>query len=188
MQAQQYVRRVSAAHGRDGARPEGATDDRRVGEQVLAIGGEQVEAGGDEGADRARHGQPGARPEDERPCSSVDEQVAVLQQADELLREQGVAPAPLEQPCLKAYRQRPRTQTSQDQPAGLVAAERAERYAIGRSDEAGARSFSIEHLPTRSGHEQERRAAQHLRQVVEEREHRLVSPVQVLDDQHGGPL
>ena len=61
-EALEHRGRLASADGRDGARPEGAADDRGVGEQRLALGGEQVEAGGDERADRVGHAAPRRRP------------------------------------------------------------------------------------------------------------------------------
>ena len=62
MRPSRTVGRLALADGRHRARPEGAADHGGVGEQRLALGSEQVEAGGDERADRVGHGQLGARP------------------------------------------------------------------------------------------------------------------------------
>ena len=48
---------LPSADGSDCPRPEAATDDRCICEQRLALGGEQIEPGGDERADRVGHGQ-----------------------------------------------------------------------------------------------------------------------------------
>ena len=54
--------RLASADRRHGAGPEGAADDGGVGEQRLALGAEQVEARGDERADRVGQRHLGALP------------------------------------------------------------------------------------------------------------------------------
>ena len=53
-------------------------------------------------------------------------------------------------------------------------------------DEAGARTGQLEHLRPGGRKDEQGDVGAALRQVVHEGEHRLVGPVQVFDDEHGG--
>ena len=55
---------------------------------------------------------------------------------------------------------------------------------LGGGDEASAGADELEHLLAAGGDQQQGHVAQVLREVVEEGEHGIVGPVQVLDDEH----
>ena len=134
-----------AADGGHGPRPERPPHHGSVGEQRLPLAAEQIEAGGDERADRVGRRQFGALLERGLPAA-VRQQVAVLQQADRLLGEQGVAAGALEQRGLEAHGQGLGAQAGEHQLGGLVAAERAEREAFGGGHKAGAAAAQLEDL------------------------------------------
>ena len=165
--------------------PEGTTDDRCVGEQRLALRAEQIETGGDQGSDRVRQRHLGAALEGDL-AGALFEEAAVLQEADELLGKERVAAAALEDQGLQVGGQRPGTEASAGELGGLLAGERAEGKLSGRCNEARAGTGELEHLGSGAGQDEERGGSRASGQVVHEGQHRLVGPVQVLDDEHRG--
>ena len=111
--------------GRHGPGPEAAAHDGRVGKQRLAIGGEQIEAGGDQSADRVRQRHLGAGLESD-PAGALFQEAAVLQQPDELLGEERVAARAIQDQRLQVGGQRLGAQPGAGQLGGLLAGEGAE--------------------------------------------------------------
>ena len=132
-----------AADGGHGPRPERPPHHGSVGEQRLPLGAEQIEAGGDERADRVGRRQFGALLEHGLPAAA-HQQVAVLQQADQLLGEQRVAAGALEQRGLEADGQRLGAQAGETQPPeAAVSAE--DHAAEAREGGAGADGIHAGH-------------------------------------------
>ena len=154
VQAAVHVGDVPAADRGDRTGPERAAHHGGVGEQGLAVGAEQVEARSDERADGVGHGHVDAGLQRDL-AAAVIEEVAVLEQPDQLLGEQRVAAGALEQHGLQARRQRLGAQAGEDERPRLLAGERAEIEARGAGDEAGPGAGQLEHLlPRRREHEQ----------------------------------
>ena len=121
----------------------------------MRSGGEQIEAGGDQGADRVRQRHLGAGLESDL-AGALFEEAAVLQQSDEFLGEEWVAAAALEDQRLQVGGQRLGAQPRAGQLGGLFAGERAERKMSGRLNEARAGAGELEHLGAGAGQDEER--------------------------------
>ena len=167
--------RLAAAHLRHSAGPEQLADDGGVLEQALALRRKRVQARSDQGLHRV-----GERQVLERAL----EQVAVGEQAHELLRVQRVPARALQQRPLGLRRQHRPLEQRGEQAGSLLVGERREvdrrRVAQPRRP---ARVPLVELRP--SGAEQEQRhPLGPVGQVLEEGEQGRVSPVQVLEHEH----
>ena len=174
-------------HGRDRPGPEAAPDHGGVGEQRLALRAEQVEARGDQRADRVGQRQFGARLE--RDLAAAASRAGRGPRA--------AAPAPRR----RAGCRRRRSRSSACRRAGSdLAPRRARTSCAVSSPESGPSAMcaaaATKPAPGPATSVTSGRAVAStssgtprgaLRQVVHEGEHRLVGPVQVLDDEHRGP-
>ena len=164
-------RAVPARERRERARPEGLAEYRRVLEQRLLFGRQEVEARGDQPLHRLR--QP----------SVVLESASLREHARELLRVEGIASRAGEQRLLGLRRQNRALEQLGDEPRGLVVRERREREGEGVRLASTPSGPTLEELRPCAANDEQRNAGRPVHEVVDEVEKRLVRPVQVLDDQ-----
>ena len=166
------------------AGPERLADDRRVGQQRLAVGGQRVQAGGDQRRDARRQrdvpvGQPPRLP-------LAAEQVPLYQQPDELFGEQGDATRLVGDQAQHVVGQVAAVQEAGDQRGRLPFVERRQVHP-GRVAHAGAEQrFALEQLRAGRRHHGQRHRRGVAHQVVQERQERRVRPVEVLEHQDRG--
>ena len=174
-----HLARIALSHAGERSRPKHLADHRGVLEQALALRRERVQASGDQGLHRVGEGHLLER---------AGQQVAVAEQAHELLRVQRVAPGAVEQGLLGRRRQHRPLEEQRDQRRRLVVGERGEvdRLRVAHSRRPG-RMLLVELWP-RGAEQEQRHPCGPVGQVLEKGEHRLVRPMQVIDHQHGGVL
>jgi hypothetical protein len=154
-------------------RPEHLADHRRVLEQELLLGGKAVEACRDDPLHRFRE--------------PVVGEAAVAQHANVLLGVERVPARSREQRGLHVGVDHRAVEQQADQPSGVCVGEWPEGYRCGvRLPTAPARA-ALEQFGPRGRDEEQRHATRPLRQVVDEIQEALVRPVEVLEDEHGGP-
>ena len=113
---------------------------------------------------------------------------AVGEQADELLGVERVAARPLQQRALRLRREHRALEEQAEKTRRLVLGERRE-VDRGRVAKAGRPvRIPLVELRARGADDHQRHARRPVGQVLEEGEQRAVGPVEVLEDQHGGPL
>ena len=179
VQRQLDLARVAVSHLRHGARPEELAHDGGVLQQALALRRERVQARGDQRLHRV--GQLDI-------VEASGEEVAVGEQAHELLRVQGVAARPLEQRLLRLCRQDRPLEERGDQPRRLLVGQRSE-VDRGRVAQAGCPGrMLLVQLGAGRAEDEQRHALRPVGQVLEEGEQGVVCPVQVLEDEHGRAL
>jgi hypothetical protein len=179
--------RFGIAEGGHGPQPADLAEHGRVLHQPLVLGGEGVQAGGDDALNCLGQGQlvgplqlPG------RPDPAQEPPVG--QHAHVLLGIQGVAPGPGQQGRLQLGREQDLAEQAADQPGGVGLAERGQRDG-GRVGLAAAPAGPAgQQLRAGGGHDQQRHLDGPVHQVVEEVQQDLIRPVQVLHHQHGGAL
>ena len=119
------------------------------------------------------------------PAAAALEQAAVLEQAHELLGEERVAAAALEDQGLEVGGQRLGAEAGAGQLGGLLAGERAEGERARRSPRSRHRGRLSSSTSGRAvARTSKGTLGTALREEVHEGQHRLVGPVQVLDDEH----
>ncbi len=150
-------------------------------------GDERVQACGDQGLDRVGERDLGTF--SQLPARALlDEQVLVLQQAHELLGVEGVATGTVEDRLLQLGGDHGGLEQRRDETRGLLLRERREVDRRRVAQAVAVVGVPLEQLrPCGADHEQ-RHAFGAVGEVLEEREHRLVGPVQVLEHEHGRVL
>ena len=148
---------------------------------------ERVQAGGDQGLDRV--GERDLGPFAQLPARALlDEQVLVLQQPHELLGVERVAAGPVQDRLLELGGDHGRLQQRRDEARGLLLGERREVDRGGVAQPVGVVGMALEQLGAGGADHEQRHPLGPVREVLEEREHRVVGPVQVLEHEHGGVL
>ena len=114
----------------------------------------------------------------------VHQQTPILQQADEFLREEWVAAGALQDLLLQLGGDHGSSQQRRHQPRGLVLREgrQVDRCGVAQPSVVGS---ALEQLGPCGADDEQRHALGAIGQVLQEVQHRVVGPVQVLEDEHG---
>ena len=175
---------ITAADGRDRARPEHLPDDGGVLEHGLARRGQGVQAGRDQRMDRLRNPDVGAL--GQTPGALIPHQQGlVLEHPDELLCVERVPARPFEQQVLDVLGKGRPVEQRRHQPGSLVLRQGMELDPSGVAGDGGPAGVALGELGTGGADEQHREPVRVLHEVPDEREHRLVGPVDVLEHEHG---
>jgi hypothetical protein len=158
------------------ASPEHLADHGGVLEQSLAVGAQGVEAGGDQRLHRV-----GDSP-------LADEPAAVGEQAHELLRVERVAACALEESLLRLRRQHRPLEQRSNQAGRLLIREWGEVDPLRVAGVRAEGGVLLVQLRAGGAEDEQRHPLRPVSQVLEEGEHRLVRPVQVLEDEDRLPL
>ena len=176
VQGELDLARLARAHLGERAGPEDLAHHGGVLEQALALGGERVQAGGDQRLHRVGDLL-------DRPAQLT----AVGEQTHELLRVERVAARPLEQRLLCLRRQDRALEERGEEAGRLLVRERGE-VDRGRIAQAGRPGWVLL-VELRAGvaEEEQGHPLRPVGQVLEEGEESRVRPVQVLEDEHRLP-
>ncbi len=173
-------RLVHAGHRGEGARPEHLPHDRRVLEEGLAVRGQRVQAGGDDGLDGFRDRD--HRPLPDRPGAAVPGEGAMVDEhLGELLRVQRVPAGLLEQRALGLGREDRLIEDRGHEPRRLLVGEGGERDGGGVPLPPAPARVAIVELWSRGAEHEERYLGGAVEHLLEERDQPLVRPVEVLD-------
>ena len=108
-----------------------------------------------------------------------------FKQPHELLGVEGVPARSIEDRLLELGRDHGRLEQRGDQACGLLVRERDEVDRCGVAQTGGVVGMSLEQLRTSGADDEEGHGLGTVGEVLEEREHRVVGPVQVLEHEHG---
>ena len=155
--------------------PEHLADDGCVPQQLLLRRGEPVEPGGDDPLERL-----GQR-ELVRPA-------ALEEELRELLGVEGVAAGALEERLLLPGLDEGALEELREEQRGLLVVERTERERRCVQLAAAPTGSDVEELRPGDAEEEDRSGARPVDDVLDEVEHRLLGPVEVVDHEHERPL
>ena len=181
--------RLAAGERRYGAAPEGLSDDGGVAEKLLLLGGQCVKSSSEYCLDRVGDGKTFVRLETNAPRGAHD-QAAVEQKAHVLLRVERIAAYPLED-ADGFRRSRLRAEQLRDECADIHLGEGGQgdtARAPGASRGREETHMLLQKLGTGRGDDEQRGLEVLGQQMLDESEHRIAGPVQVLDDDDGGTL
>ena len=164
---------------------EGLAEDGSVLQEATFLGGEPVEAGGDQALQRLRHLELRDLAGDAVDALLLHEQAAVEERADRLDRVQRNALGPGEDALAKLLR-KPGHEPVEERPHRRLrkGCER-ERRLVGAVPEVGVPSLE---LRAREAQHEDRLLSRPLEQVPDELDERGVGPLQVLEEECDGPL
>ncbi len=169
---------VATAHRGDCAGPEHLADHGGVLQECLPVGAQRVETGGDQRLQRLRQLQ----------LVRHREQVAVGEQPDELLRVERVPAGVLEERPLERLGQDGPFEQQREQLHRLPVRERRQVDALGVAGVAPEMRMSLVELRSRGAEHEQRHVLGPVREVLEERQQRVVGPVEILDDEDAGTV
>jgi len=165
---------VALAERAERAQPDCAPDHGSILQQALLLGGERVEAGGNDALHRLG--------ESARVGAALDQHAHVL------LRIERVPVGAGEQLSLGLDLEHGRVDQGADQLSRLGLGERLERDRERIRLAAGPTRAALPQLRASRTHDQQRHGTDALDESVQELEQRLVGPVQILHHQHGRPV
>ena len=179
-----HLRLVHPRHGRDRPDPEDLADHRGVVQQRLLDRRQRVEPGRDQRMDRLRDRDVLC----ERRGPVTERDVRVEQHPHELLGVQRVASRLRDDGRPRGRRQLGPLQQRREQRAGVLLCQRrqGDRHRVPLA--AAPAGTPVEQLGAGRADDQQRHRPGPLDQVLDELEHRVVGPLQVLEQKHEGPV